>query len=722
MRTFRNPLWLLAVTGLVIVGGVVALAMSLQGQPRANLRIDGVAVHSNADISDKLSVTGQGLHEDLRAMLLPEPSPGSLENSRLDLPIMLYQLVTDGRLAVANTRSQRLLTLDVTTDHRPTVLGEIKLSGASSPAAQARSITALALVGSKVLVGRNSEGLLLIDVADPKAPRQIDHLEIPGNFHDMESAHEVVYVANQEGGLLVVTIEGDRIRSRQVAGSLKAWRVAAHGRRLVVASQKGGLDFYDLDSLGWPHPVGKLALSQDVRDLVFTLDALYVCTAKEQLLEFALDRWPKPSLAGQLDMKGRPLRLAASTQAKRLFCSMVGSGLAVIDTSRQGAPKVVERMAMAKAPTSLQVHDNRLFAVGIDGLRVIPVESSEQTPEAPEVFHPIAHEVGGIRLVKWKGAAYAYSMKSLAKLSAPSVTASPTVVANGEDPPFLALPGRNEVRLHDIHGMPETMTVDRIPVNDPDADFAEEWGLVRDAGWYAGRLYVLTSRRLQIFRRDAGGMVIPEQEYPLTGDAVVMAWLDSGFVVVAVRHQGLQVIDVRNSREPRLVGEYPLPKHHRSIGAFTDMLVDGHRLIVSRARLGVDIYDLSNPSVPRLLQRIDTPGSAEQLSLERGLLTVGNREKWGFVIDMVGSYGVPVGGYPLTMSVMDLLACGDRLWVANSSGGVMSLPAPQRLVAAGTAAGGEMEWAVPAGIPAGHYSLMLYDDEGESAGFPVVIQ
>jgi hypothetical protein len=50
------------------------------------------------------------------------------------------------------------------------------------------------------------------------------------------------------------------------------------------------------------------------------------------------------------------------------------------------------------------------------------------------------------------------------------------------------------------------------------------------------------------------------------------------------------------------------------------------------------------------------------------------------------------------------------------------LPAPRRLVAAGTAAGDEMDWAVPADIPAGRYSLRLYDDKGESAGFPVALQ
>lgn len=722
MRRFRNPLWLIVVTGLVIVGGVVALALNLQGQPRATLRIDGLAVHSAVDGADKLSVTGQGFHEDLRAMLLPEPFPGSLANRGLDLPIMLYQLVTDGRLAVANTRSQRLLTLDVTADRRPTVLGEIKLSADSSPT-QTSSVSALALVGPKVLVGRSNDGLLLIDIADPKEPRQVDHLEIHNNFRDMESAHGVVYVANHEGGLLVVTIEGDRIRSRQVAGSLKAWRVAVHGRRLVVASQKGDLTFYDLDSQGWPHPVGSLALSQDVSDLELSAEALFVIMAKGQLLEFALDRWPRPSLAGQHDLKGRPLRLEASTEVKRLFCSMVGSGLAVIDISRPGAPKVVERMSMAKAPTSLQAHGNRLFAVSVNGLRILPVEMSAQAPDAPEIVHPLAHDQGKVRLLKWHGAAYAYNASALVRLPASSATALPAVVANDEEPPFLALPGRNEVRLHAIHGLPETMAVDRIPVNDPDAEgFADEMRLVRDAGWHAGRLYVLTSGRLRIFRRDAGGIAIPEQEYLLTGDAAAMAWLDSGFVVVAVRHVGLQVIDVRNPGEPRLVGEYPLPRHLRSIGAFGDMLVDGQRLIVSRARLGVDIYDLSNPSAPRLLQRIDTPGSADQLSLENGLLIVGDREKGVFVIDMAGSYGLPVGGYPLVMTVMDLLACGDRLLVANSSGGIVSLPAPRRLVAVGATAGGEMEWAVPADISTGRYSLWLYDNEGETAGFPVVLQ
>lgn len=717
MKRFKNPLWLLLVIGLVVVGGLATVVMALRGEETSPLQLDDVTVQRATSGPATLTVTGRGLHNGLQAMLLPDLPGGGAGLPQPELPFTFHQFVTDGRVAVANARGNRLLALDVAAGHRPTVFGEITLS---DPVSQPElPVSALAMIGSRVLIGRGKHGLTLADVSDLEAPRQLDHLAVPRALLDMKTVGDTVYVASQEAGLQVVTIGGDRLRSRQVPGSLAFWRIAVQGRRLVAATSKGEVALFELDPQGWPQPAGRLSLSRELRDLAFSGKALYAATTDGKLLEFSLARWPQPALAGTLDLNGRPLRLAVDAAASRLFCSLISSGLAVIDIGRPGAPALIQRIAMARAPTSLQIQGGRLFAAGAEGLHILPIEQLANSPAPPPTVYPFAYDEGSPSLFALHGAVYASSNQELVSLDGPAPQAAP---AGGEDaqPDFLALPGFSDVRLYPLSGgRPESMVPERIPVGSPEVvRVSSNVRAVRDAFWQDGALYALTPTRLKVFRRGAGGELRLEHDYALPQRATAMEWLAPGWIVVAIRQLGLQVLDVRDQRAPRLVGEYPIPRYLQSIGMITDLLLDGRRLFVARAMLGVEIYDLTEPAAPRLFQRIDTPGYAENLTLENDLLIVGSVSNV-FAIDVSGRYGVPVGGYQLPAKTNGLLVHGSRLFTVTSSGGVVILAGPQRLEAR-SALPGEMVLAVPDGVPAGRYALVLYAD-GAQASLPVVI-
>lgn len=724
MLTFRIPARMPVVIGVVMMAGLAGLLVSLWGPPLDPPLIDSITVSKGPDGSARLLVAGQGLNDELEATLIPNVQTLGQDDSRFGLPISLYQLASDGHLAVASTRDQRLLTLDVTAGRPPKVLGGVKLLPSLAKTGEF-PVTATALIGSKVVVGRVEDGLLLVDVADPARPREIDQLQFPGSVPDMKSANGVVYVARQRAGLLVATIEDNRLRTRQVAGDQFAWRIAVAGRRLVVAGQKGELTFYELDGDGWPRPVGSGQLSQEIRDLVLAQESMYVCTADNRLLEFSLKRWPQLIRTGQCDLHGKPLRLALSENAERLFCTLISRGVAMIDVRRPGAPTLAGLIAMPRMPMSLQISGDRLLTAGIGGLWIFTAEQLATAQPPPEILQPFVPYRGKTHLLPWQGAVYAYDLASLNLLSARNSAAPGKGHEHQGKEPFLALPDPTGVRLHALRdGMPSTQVIGHIPINDmvaPDKNDIPVLSSVKEASWHAGRLYVLSSVSLKIFEGNSAGTTTLLGEYRPPAEAMAMGWFEPGFVAMVVSGKGLQIVDARNPAAPKLIGEYALPAHLRTVGISYDMLVDGHRLFVSRARIGVEVYDLSNPEAPILVQRIDTPGSAGSLSLANGLLMVSDLDRGVYIIDVRGRFGLPVGSYPLTTIAREVLSHEDKLFVADSAGGVQRLPAPQRLASAREATHHAMEWNLPAKVSPGRYTLAVYGTGG-TASFPVVLQ
>ncbi|MCM2264154.1 MAG: hypothetical protein NDI73_03070 [Desulfuromonadales bacterium] len=724
MLSHRRSHWLLWVAGLIAVGGLITMVWSLREPSVTAVQFDTATVNHDEAGKARVLVRGRGLHAGLQALLVPDQLGAEAKLWRPVLDNTMYQLATDGRLAVASTAEHRLITLDVTAGKTIEILGGVQLLPRRTSASDF-SINCMALVGSKALVGRSNVGLIMIDVANPTAPREVDRIENLGTFSDIGSAGGEAYVVSRTSGLLAVTVEGERLRSRQVPGSQGAWRLAVEGGRLVTTSLKGLLTLYELDPQGGIQPVGKLQLPQDIRDLTICRETLYLCSANGQLLGFSLAHWPRLVPSGQLNLQGRPMRLEAAPEENRLFCTLVSKGIAVVDISRADAPQQAGLIPMHKLATTLQVKNGRLFWAGIAGLQIAPLAELENLPPAPETLHPFEQHQGKVQLLPWRNKVFVYNESGLFQLPDHGGDSSPSGQEFRTEEPFLVLPTPVGLRLHGIRkGLPETAAAAEVPIYDPDSDKVTPANLIRSATWHAGRLFVLTTTTLQIFDGNSAGATALVGEHRFARATGAMAWVGSGLVMVTshnMEFSGFEVIDVSNPATPRVVARYAIPKHQWVVGDIDDILIDGTRLFMSRSRLGVEVFDLSDPVAPKLMQRIDTPGYAGKLSLDKGLLVVSDQDEGVFMIDVTGKFGLPVGSYRLPTIAAEVLNYNDRIFITTSGGGVMHFPAPRRLVPEMVAADGEMELFIPAGMPPGRYSLILYDGEN-NAEFPVILQ
>ena len=111
--------------------------------------------------------------------------------------------------------------------------------------------------GDLLIVSSHTAGLYFLDISNPRRP------EVIGRFEDIENCWELalddsnnLYVADGDGGLVIINIEGDpELLSRsETAGT--AIDVKVSGDRCAVAMGATGVDIFDISDPSEPEPIG----------------------------------------------------------------------------------------------------------------------------------------------------------------------------------------------------------------------------------------------------------------------------------------------------------------------------------------------------------------------------------------------------------------------------------------------------------------------------------
>lgn len=685
----RLPLrLLLGATCLVL--GVELVWLAVTYWPPAPLELAAAEVAGRADGGAELRLRGRGFERTLRAALLPEAAPDAATGALTTPRVPMYQCAASESVAVAMTHGDRLLTLDVRRGTTPEILGSLPLS---------RQVRALHLAGRRVVAGYVQGGGVLLDIADPAAPRQVAAFDSPLRINQMAADAGQLYAVGNGIGLSLLTIDQERVRLRTLDRSADCWRLAVAGRYLATGSVKGELRLYDVTAGGEVRLAGVRQLPQGIRGLALTAGALFVSLADGQLQEYPLMHWPQLRLAGALPLPGRPLQLVAAADRPQLYCALVGIGVGVVDVSRPGAPRVASWLPLKRAPYDLAPLSGRLLVTSYDGMQSIDLANLAVAAELPLEF-PLPAMRGNLDLTSWGEEVVAHDKPQVKLLTAP-----------GARPPVLALPDRAGVGLYAVReGGREPELIKTLALPAPAVKVF----------WRGGRLVVLEPRSLRLYSCEGTGNCRLVGRYPLPGGVRAMGWLDPGYVLVAIQERGLLVIDVRTPEAPALAALLPLPRHLRGVGGLFDVLADGTRAYVARGRIGVQVVDLATPAAPRREQLVNTPGSAQGLALRGGLLTVAVRDEGLFFIDVSAATCRPLGTLPVPTIPENLAVTGDELLVASANGALIRLPAPRRLEGGVVLSGDEARFTLPAGIRPGNYRLVLYDG-AQRASLPVTL-
>jgi hypothetical protein len=154
----------------------------------------------------------------------------------------------------------------------------------------------------------------------------------------------------------------------------------------------------------------------------------------------------------------------------------------------------------------------------------------------------------------------------------------------------------------------------------------------------------------------------------LTGNAVT-AWVEGTVALVPTGAEGLVVVDLAKPAAPREVGRLDTP------GSAMDVTAAGSfRFLVADGSMGVVVADLSDPTRPRTLHTLDTGGYVRALALASETSALAAAGRGGLVSLRLTPEGEPaVAGLLESTDARAVLVEEGRAWLADGSGGLAAI-------------------------------------------------
>ena len=193
-------------------------------------------------------------------------------------------------LAVA-LGSDGVLLADISDLKAPGKVSRVRLSGAAM---------GLWPLGKRLLVASGTAGLQVLDLRDPARPVKIAHQDTPGYAREVLARGETVYVADGRGGLGIFTLDPSSGKLKPHPGTAlkgSARALSLDGDRLLVACATAGVALLDLTTPLKPRASAWLPVKDTARGVSAAHGLVAVADGTEGISVFTLqgDAAPGPA-------------------------------------------------------------------------------------------------------------------------------------------------------------------------------------------------------------------------------------------------------------------------------------------------------------------------------------------------------------------------------------------------------------------------------------------
>jgi hypothetical protein len=316
--------------------------------------------------------------EPIGCVTLTETSDFNPETARVALV---------GTLACVAAESEGLQLIDVANPRSATIVGRVDLS----------SVGELTIAGTHGYVASRDDGLQVVDVSDPSAPQAVGSAALPGYCYSAAVAGEQLLATGgydlggcDSGGYLQVFDISVPARPRP-QGSVDlsgcGWRVAGAGRYAAVLDW-GETPYFrmiDISDPQDPQIVGSLALPGSPCDIALSGNYAFVADGCAGLLAIDIT---DPSR----------LRIAASSKIQNfcaqavgtfggLACVALSSGIQVVDISEPGVLRTVGLTYLSWSPSGVTMQGTHAAIADEDmGIQIIDLS----TPSNPRIVGSVS--------------------------------------------------------------------------------------------------------------------------------------------------------------------------------------------------------------------------------------------------------------------------------------------------------------------------------------------
>ena len=483
--------------------------------------------------------------------------------------------------------------------------------------------------GNIVYLADGWAGMQVVDISDPKSPKEVGSISTIGYAFDIAADGTVVYIAAAGAGLKVVDVKDPtkpvEIGGRDTPGYAYGLGLSQDRKTVYVADGWEGLKIIDVSDPYHPRPIGSCKTRGWAFDVVAKSDILYVADAFKGLRILDVSSPSSPKEIGAYEIEGLTHAGRLFLEKNSIYLADKNSGLHIIDVSNTSKPtrlNFIDFMDVATGVTTIGQY--LCAAAGRNGLQVIDMSKPANL-----------REVGSFQSQR-----HAFCIAT--------------------DGRYAYLGAHEGLHILDISN----------PFQPKQIGFFQEPGGFIDMVIKGKAAYI--ANEFGLLAVDISDPFDPKKlgfisliEWPLSN-----AWgLDvSGTVACVVGGlSGLQIIDVSNPKNPRLIGRF---KH---IGYVNDVAM-AQAFAFTVGGDGLTAFDISNPRQPKKLGVLDLPGIGEEISVESKIAYVSAGGGGLIMVDVsnprtptwAGSYNTP--GYAENVHLKD-----GFIYVADQDGGVQIL-------------------------------------------------
>ncbi|MCE7937105.1 hypothetical protein DCC79_03580 [bacterium] len=509
-----------------------------------------------------LEVGDTDIPREIGAMDLRDPAGATVDD-----------IAVDGEMLYAALSSKELVIVDVAEPRAPRLVRRVEIADRAY---------SLAAAGGALYVATDASGVLVYNIGGPEAPAHIATVPIQ---HATDTAVQppFLYVGSRDG-LYVVDVTTPSMpasRGRWITEPATVDDITiSKGRAYTTGSGDGFfvrfavVDIHDpdrpalLDDAALPVDVGsyKVRVSGDFAFVTASGWGAYVYDLRE----------PKRiEEVGVIDVEGTALDLALA--ADRLYISDSDAGIRVFDVAGLQPPMLLATEATVGDAVSVDVSSRHAYvAGGAQGLSVVDVSVADHPVLTAHL--PIPGISGGIDVE----GDFAYVASGPTGLSIVDVSTPSRPVLVTQINPSGAAPGgphwASDVQVRDGHAYVACYPCGLWILNVADPR----------APRYLGQLGEVR-----------GGRQMLTVAIENAGQDVYLAGTD-----------GLTIVDAGDVTAPRVMGEL------RSIGTALDLAVDDHRVHIALAAGAVATVDVADPERPALLGQLRMDGLAHAVTTD----------------------------------------------------------------------------------------------------------